>query len=371
MIRWQTAALAFAAIFLSACNFGPDKRYLESTLERDLEIPPDLATFEVESRFELPEGFSGDNPDERDKIPVLAKVDSIQLESSGDMHWLSLEEPVDNLYQLVKQFWNSEGYRLEVDEPIIGVMETEWIFKEAGTEREDTNFLEDFIGDFFGTDDFSATQDQFKTRIQRGEDGRNQVFIAHRGTEYIYQIEYGDAEVSPTGSESEDDIWRFREPDPELEIEMLSRLMVFLGLKKSEADQKVADIKLFAPRASLHQDIEENSPYLILKDPYQIAWNRVYHQLERMDFEIADSSFKSGVLNKGFIKINTEIVDVAEGGGFFSLFSSPEPEARQIVLVLSEETNELTRVNIETADREYDTSAAGNEFMTLLLQQIK
>ncbi len=370
MRRWQTAALILVAATLSACESGLDRRYLDASLEGNLELPPDLATFEVESRFELPEAFSGDNPDDRDSIPVLARVESVRLESSGDMYWLSLDAPVDDLYPLVRQFWASEGYRLVVDEPIIGVMQTEWVFRESGTERQDTNWLERFIG----TDDFSATQDQFKTRIQRGEQGRNRIFIAHRGTEYVYQIEFSDAEIRPSGAagdQESDNQWRFRQPDPELEIEMLSRLMVFLGLQRSEAEQQVAEVKLFAPRAFLHLDTEENSPYLILKHPYQIAWNRVYHQLERMNFEIADSAFKSGFLNEGFITINTETVEVEEKGGFFSLFSSPEPETRQIVLVLSEETNELTRVNIETADREFDTSPAGNEFMTLLLKNIK
>ena len=68
----------------------------------------------------------------RNKVPVLARVESLQLQGSPDFYWLSVDEPVENLYQQVKNFWAFEGFGLIVDEPVIGIMETEWVYKEEG-----------------------------------------------------------------------------------------------------------------------------------------------------------------------------------------------------------------------------------------------
>ncbi|NIM62033.1 MAG: hypothetical protein GTN89_03660, partial [Acidobacteria bacterium] len=85
---------------------------LDATTGDNLEVPPDLARFEVEAAFELPPSFSGDDPNERNKIPVLAKVDGVRLEGSGDFYWLEVDEPAAEVYRRVKNFWAAEGFRL-------------------------------------------------------------------------------------------------------------------------------------------------------------------------------------------------------------------------------------------------------------------
>ncbi|MDH3536999.1 MAG: outer membrane protein assembly factor BamC, partial [Gammaproteobacteria bacterium] len=314
----QAAALLILAALITGCQSGIDQRYLEATLEKPLELPPDLIEVDAQSRFELPAGISGDDVNVRDKIPVLANVDSIRLEGGADLYWLSVEEPIDNLYQKVKDFWASEGYRLSVDEPVIGVMQTEWIFRKQGT-KEDS---EGWLSKLFGNDDLSASQDQFRTRIERGEGGRNRIYIAHRGTEYVYVFEGKNESVTPLAED--DNRWRFRQPEPELEVDMLSRLMIYLGLQRAQVKQQLAGVKLFKPRAFMQIDVEENSPYLILKDPYQIAWNRIYHELERLGFDIVYANFDTGIGigEKGIITVTTDVIESASKGGFFSLFGS-------------------------------------------------
>ncbi|NIM62032.1 MAG: outer membrane protein assembly factor BamC, partial [Acidobacteria bacterium] len=73
-----------------------------------------------------------------------------------------------------------------------------------------------------------------------------------------------------------------------------------MGLDRDQADRQVARARLFAPRSTIQVD-DENSPFLLLRDPYQIGWNRVYHELERLNFPIVEAEFKSGILGKGFI----------------------------------------------------------------------
>ncbi len=379
MILPRSIALALLVFVLAACQGGLDQRYLDASLGQKLELPPDLSADETESRFELPGNFSGDDPDQRDRVPVLAKVDSLKLEGSADLYWLSVEEPVDNLYQQVKNFWAAEGYRLVIDEPVIGIMQTEWIYRDEGSVEASGNWVERL----FGEDDLSATQDQFKTRIERGENGESRIYIAHRGTQYRYILEVGDraqdlpeGAVGAAGSGDQDESqWNFRQPEPELEVEMLSRLMVYLGLQQAEVERQVENVKLFQPRAFLDVDPEEGSPFIMLKDTYHIAWNRIYQTLERLNFDIASSQFKSdlGFTTEGVIVVNTEVIqpEEEEEGGFFSFLASTEQVDRQFVLVLSPESHEWTRMNLETEKGDFDTTPEGAEFLSLLYEQIR
>jgi len=359
------------AALLVACNTGADNRYLDVSLGSNLELPPDLSEFEEESDFELPVGISGAESTAKGKVPVLARVDSLRLEGSGDLYWLSVEEPLENLYQMIKNFWFSEGYRLMVDEPVIGIMQTEWVLTKQGSSDASTSWFKSL----FNTENLSASQDQYRTRVELDQVGNaSRIYIAHRGTELGYEVELSESlkRIDDEQIDNDDNQWHFRQPEPELEIEMLSRLMIFLGLQKAEVEQQVSSAKLFSPRAFQRIDSSQQSPYLIVKDPYQIAWNRVYHQLERMNFEIEKSEFKNRLSGEGAITINAQVTDKTGDKGLFSFFSkSSETVEKKIVVVLAEVTHELTRVMIETRAGNVDTSPAGAAFLDLLYKNIR
>lgn len=350
-------------LLLAACNSSV--RYQDSTIGPPLELPPDLAGSQAESKFELPAAISGeDETSARNKVPVLARVDSLHLEGDGDLYWLQVEEPVENLYQLVKNFWAAEGYLLIMDEPVIGMMQTEWIYHQEGAEESSKSWV---VG-LFTEEDYSATQDQYTVRIERDDTSKlNRIYIAHRGMEYDYLLTT-DGRRDDQRSEIE---WNFRQPEPEMEIEMLSRLMIYLGLRDEEVARQKDAVKLFKPRAAMDIDTNEGSPFLVLFDPYQIAWNRVYHQLQRMNFEIIGSEFKSGLTGEGVIFVEANTVEIVEETGLFSLQTEEQEAILKFTLVFNEETNRSTRVILEDDKGEFETSPAGAEFIKLLFQYVK
>ena len=358
--------LLILVLTLIACQISDTgDHYLDVSLGQPLEVPPDLAKFESESNFDLPDGFSGDDKTVRDKVPVLAKIDSLQLQGSGDFYWLSVEEPVENLYQQVKNFWAFEGYGLIVDEPVIGIMQTEWIYKNEGDPKKDQSWWKNFLE----SGDYSASQDQFKIRIERDPTGGagNRIYIAHRGIEIVQEVRIDSRDLNNAG----DNEWGFRRSEPELEIEMLSRLMIFLGLQQEAVDMQMTQSGLFKPRAWLELDVDEKSPYLILKDPYHIAWNRIYHLLERMNFEIVVADFKSTLTGEGALAVETETVEAVEDTGFFSFGDSDKRNTRRFELIFSEDANDLTRVDLMDEEGNLDSSPEGAEFLSKLFEQLK
>jgi outer membrane protein assembly factor BamC len=357
-------------IFLTACGgSSSDRHYVDVTLGKPLEMPPDLARFEGESSFDLPEGISGDSESSPDKVPVLARVESLQLQGSPGFYWLSVDESVENLYQQVKNFWAFEGFALNVDEPVIGIMETEWVYKEEGALPKSNSWWDSWWDSLFATEDLSASQDQFRTRIERDQSGgsNNRIYITHRGTEYVYEFQAGDRD----DLNSADNEWSFRRPEPQLEVEMLSRLMVYLGLDQESITAQFEQPRLFKPRTSLQLDAEEKSSYLLLRDPYQIAWNRLNHVLQRLNFEILSSEFKSGLSGEGVFIVKSNVVETVQDEGFFGIGSSEKNISRNFILVVSEENHEVTRVIIEDEKGNFDSTPEGAEFLSLLFEQLK
>ncbi|MCP4188171.1 MAG: outer membrane protein assembly factor BamC, partial [Gammaproteobacteria bacterium] len=235
---------------MMGCSSEPDTKYLEVRSSAHLAIPPDLTQAALNKKFEIPAGFSSGTGETANQVPVLAQVDSLRLRGREDFYWLALDGPIENLYQLTKKFWASEGFIIAVDEPVIGMMQTQWIIKKEGTEEQDKNFLQSLFWD----SQLTTSQDQYRTRIAKDADtGITKIYISHRGTrsQPIRKADPDDPFIP--------DAWIFRPPEPELEVEMLSRLMVFLGLNRADVDQQLVDIKLFAPRASIHIDNAENT----------------------------------------------------------------------------------------------------------------
>jgi outer membrane protein assembly factor BamC len=363
-VRYSRFALLLIVALLVACETGLDRRYLETTEGKRLEIPPDLSSAEGASNFDLPKTFKGEDPEVRDKVPVLPQVDSVQLNGSGDLYWLSVDEPAASLYQKIKNFWASEGYGLVMDEPVIGIMQTEWIYKEEGASRKDASWFKNL----FATEDLSASQDQFRTRIERDESGKGaRVYITHRGTEYVYEFNLRDKNSTSAANK-----WGFRPSEPELEVEMLSRLMIYLGLQQEAVDDQLARVRLFKPRAILEVDSSEKSPYLTLLDPYHIAWNRVYQVLLRLNFDIELAEFESGLIGKeGAFVVKSKVIEAPEEKGFFSFISEVDRKQRKFTLVISAKDHETTRMVLEDDRGNYDTSPEGSQFISLLYEQLR
>ena len=371
MKSFAVALLIFSAINLGACRGGSaELEYLDSRVRPNLEIPPDLTLIKADGSFELPAVFTTSGAETRDGIPVLASVDSIQLKGHSDYYWLSIDEPADNLYRLVKDFWASEGYTLAMDEPAIGIMETNWIFNKEGSKENKS-----FFAKIFGGDDLSESQDQFKTRIARDAGtATSQVYISHRGTgtpgpvrSQSQAYDFAQNADTKTGSD-----WKIRVAEPELEVEMLSRLMLYLGLRQPEVDQQLAKMKLFPPRASIHTDYDEDETYILVKDEFARAWNRTLHQIERLNFEIISADIGSGLTGKkGDLLVETDIEVEVDNSGFFSFTPDIEIVKKQIKLVFSIESPEITRISMETDEDDSKIAYEDIEFLTLLYQYIK
>jgi outer membrane protein assembly factor BamC len=125
-----TCLLAFtAALALSSCStFEPDRiDYKSATKTSSLEVPPDLTAISRDSRFTVPggavtaSGFAAGQT--QIGVPVAANaLSDVRIERSGNQRWLVVARPADQVWGSVRDFWQDNGFLLNIDRQDIGVM---------------------------------------------------------------------------------------------------------------------------------------------------------------------------------------------------------------------------------------------------------
>jgi outer membrane protein assembly factor BamC len=153
---------------------------------------------------------------------VLPAVDQARIERSGTQRWLVAAGSPDKLWGTVKEFWQETGFLIKLELPDAGVMETDWAENRAKIPQD---FIRNFLGKVIDSVYSTAERDKFRTRLEPGSTpGTTDIFISHRGMYEIFVSEGKDQTK-----------WQPRPADPELEAEMLRRLMIRLGSEEKRA----------------------------------------------------------------------------------------------------------------------------------------
>ncbi|HEX4879025.1 MAG TPA: outer membrane protein assembly factor BamC, partial [Limnobacter sp.] len=110
--------------------------------EKGLEVPPDLTSQSADEQFLVP-GESGSGavsassfysggrstgarPAAQSAEPVLATTDQVELKRVGNVRSLVVKMPPEKIWPQLREFWKDTGFELSVDDPKIGLMETNW-----------------------------------------------------------------------------------------------------------------------------------------------------------------------------------------------------------------------------------------------------
>ncbi|MFT5504091.1 MAG: outer membrane protein assembly factor BamC, partial [Gammaproteobacteria bacterium] len=259
----------------------------------------------------------------------------------------------------------SEGYPLILEEPLLGIMQTDWNYRDIGTNRPELSFWENL----FFINDYSASQDQFKARIEKSANSRlSKVYITHRGADLDYRLLRTEQDQAK-GNENR---WLFRRSEPELEVEMLSRLMVYLGVQQAQMKQQLDNLKVYPARASLYRDIESSKNYLLMPYDQLRAWHRVLHQLERLNLNLDYANFEQDFDNEGLISVISDIQIDNSDKNLFSFLSEENETVNKVfrISVLAE-THRVSRIELRTEEGENDDSKEANDFINLLLEYLK
>jgi outer membrane protein assembly factor BamC len=372
-------AISMLAAMLAACSALPklegDKIEYKSAGKLPLlEIPPDLTRPSADDRYAVPDinpkgqaTFSEYNKDRAATAgpassTVLPLQDNARVERSGNQRWLVVKGEPDAVWPTLKDFWQETGFIINLENPDAGVMETDWAENRA---RVPDGIIRGILGKVLDSVYSTSERDKFRSRLERGtEPGTTEIYISHRGMEEVY-----------TAPGQDQTRWQPRPADPELEAEMLRRLMVRLGTQQERAKAEVAKTVAASaspPRATLSRDAGGSS--LAVIDQFDRAWRRVGLALDRVGFTVEDRDRSKGLYFVRYVDPDTDNKSM-EPKGFFSrlnIFSSKDKaKVTEQYRIQVKDADRVSQVSVLGKDGSLEKSATANRILSLLYEQLK
>ncbi|MBI3094634.1 MAG: outer membrane protein assembly factor BamC [Rhodocyclales bacterium] len=340
-----------------------------------LEIPPDLTQQSRDERYAVPDvsaskgsatysAYSSERSGQARTTTaqdLLPQVDKMRIERAGTQRWLVVGGSPEKLWPGVKEFWQELGFLVNVELPEAGIIETDWAENRAKIPQD---IIRGTIGKVFDSLYSTAERDKFRTRLEKGaEPGTVEIYISHRGMYEIYTNE-GKSETR----------WQPRSADPELEAEMLRRLMVRLGVDENRAKTMVA-AEQRQDRAKLSR-ATDGAGALLLEEAFDRAWRRVGLALDRVGFTVEDRDRSQGLYFVRYVDPDADSKKKDDDKGFLSKLmfwkggASDKPNQAQYRIHLKT-AGESTSVQVLTREGGIDRSDTSRRILGLLHEQLK
>ena len=371
--RLSGLTLALLAVAVTGCSVIPESRkidYKSAGKAPTLEIPPDLSQVSRDDRYSVPDmggkgsatfsAYSADRSatNQAQNSTVLPQVDKVRVERSGSQRWLVVAAPADKLWDNVKEFWQELGFIISVERPDAGVMETDWAENRA---KIPDDLIRSTLGKLLDTLYSTGERDKFRTRFEQGaEQGTTDIYISHRGMEEVY-----------TSSAKDDTRWQPRPADPELEAEMLRRLMVRLGADEKRAEASLAAAVKAEPKAKL---AAADGGKLEVYERFDRAWRRVGLALDRVGFTVEDRDRSRGLY---FVRyVDPEVDNRKKDEGWMSKLAFWKSSANSVSAQVQyrihvSDAGGQSAVQVLTSEGGTDKSETAKRILNLLLQQLQ
>ena len=354
--------ILFLLFGLTACSSSGDRKAVyEKKPEhtKSLETPPDLVEPENNALLDIPAiasrqtTFSSFSDSQQDSSgQVLASVSGdARIVRDGSMQWLEIKASANDIWIQLIAFFRNEGFEITVSDTRLGLIETSW---QENRVDVPTGWLSRFLSKLYD----SGLKDKYRARLEKA-DGFIRVFLTHRGLE--------EKVTDATTGEVVETYWEVREPDPELEAEMMQRFLVFRGLDENAAKAMVAR-KAVKERAVLKE--EADLSYLVVNENFPRSWRRTGLALDRLGLLVEDRNRSEGIY---YIKVTEEYLKAyeVEKGWFDSLFSSTKKDTVGSYIIKLADQGESTRVSLLDREGKNITNQASKQLLGQLQRYLR
>jgi len=359
------------ALALAGCeslnSLSPSKRidYKSVSTGPALELPPDLTTPRYDDRYQVTTatGLAAAGANKGTRTELLPTTPDAKIVRAGNERWLVVKATPEQAWNTVREFWQENGFVLAIEQPQVGMMETDFAENKAEIPND---WFKRTVGKF--SDVFFSTykQDKFKTRIERGaEPGTVEIYISHRGME---QVPTGKIDNSSPAAFA----WAVMPPNPALEAEMLTRLMMKFGTPEPAARAAVVQAAISPDRARIDKN-PDGTYKLTVDDQFDRTWRRVGLALDRAGFTVIDRDRSRGVF---FVRFGDPDALAAKANSqgwldklqFWKSDEKDKPEQYQIVVA---EAAQNSVVVVQDPGGVPDRSPTSEKILTLLKEQLK
>ena len=361
-------ALAGIAGCESVGSIGKRIDYKSAGTTSSLELPPDLTSPQYDDRYAVTSASelaakNSARPKQTDLLPVNNEA---RVARAGSERWLVVKMTPELAWSTVHRFWTDTGFVIATEEPALGVMETDWAENRAEIPQD---ILRKYIGKYLDVFYTTYKRDKFRTRIERGtEAGTVEIYVSHRGMEQVPTTKVDNTQ--PAGF-----AWAVMPPNPDLEAEMLSRLMIRFGTPEAQAFAAASPAAAAAAVPHARLEKSDGVSKLVVDDPFDRAWRRVGLALDRTGFTVVDRDRSTGLY---FVRFSDPDADMArkdrEKGfltklmTFWKTDEKEKPEQYRIKVV---ETAPQSTVSVQDPSGNPDRTQASERILALLRDQLK
>lgn len=371
MSKFALVLLSILTVSLAGCDSIP---FLDNTDDyksagrgRPLEVPPDLTAASADDTYKLPGGttyssYSQDRDAQaKQEEKLLASPDGVRMERAGSQRWLVVPAAPEKVWPIVRDFWTELGFAVRVENTQTGVMETEWIDPSTLSKDDQKGYLDKFQS---WMDKLSAinNRQKFRTRIDRGSDDETtEIYMTHRSLSDA--IDDGKGHILTrlgrfdTGYKNKDEDTQLNNAAAaeELDIELLRRLMVKLGIAEKHAQTIIATPSQ-EKRASLNK--EKDGTMLVLNDPFDRAWRRVGLALDRIGFLVEDRDRSKGLFFVRYSDIEADYDEPKKEKGildrlaFWSDDDDEKPKAKPVPKKKKDDSGLVDKLKFWESDKD-------------------
>jgi outer membrane protein assembly factor BamC len=367
------------------------------TRSTPLEVPPDLSQLPREERFTVPErpttvtasstAAAGGRPAAPGTPAATAVSASVvpsgaiaQIERQGSQRWLAVNLPPEKAWPVLLEFWPSVGLAVEKSDQATGVMETVWAENKAKLPQD---LIRRTLGRALGSVYETGEQDKYRARLERTPKDTSEIYISHRGMIEVY-----------TSSQQDRTAWQPRPNDPEMEAEMLQRLLVRFDTATKPATASAAarpGAPASAPGATsavagagtvaatatpetayVVKGADGRSERLDLDDQFDRAWRRVGLALDRGGFTVEERDRAKGTYFVRYLDPDFEAKAKDKEGLFTRILGKEKAvQAPQYRVQLTSAGDAGTQVQVLNSDGKPERSTTGDRILTLLKEQLR
>jgi len=239
----------------------------------DLVIPPDLTNPKSKSVFDRSAGGVLETAVSKVGSPDIS---NIKVKRDAHRRWLLVERSPDVVWPQAKRFLQSFGFKIDREDPTIGIIETEFLESDPDVPDASLGVVRSMFSGLLKAKYALPIADKYRVRIEGVNEGQ--------GSE-IYLTLTSIEEVSTDNAP----IWQSRAKDHDLETEMLLRLMVFLGSDRSRAIEKINNTDNSEKAPVTVTKTNEGYASLVFQNNTDEAWDYLGWALDELSVDIVDS----------------------------------------------------------------------------------
>lgn len=301
--------------------------------------------------------------------PVVPSGSVAKLERQGSQRWLAVNLPPEKAWPVLVDFWPSVGLKIEKSDQSAGVLETVWAENRAKLPQD---IIRRTLGRVLDSVYSTNEQDKYRARIERTAQDTSEIYVSHRGMEEVY-----------AGPGQDRTVWQPRPPDPEMEAEMLQRLLVkFEGPTRGAATVATspsgastagtAAVSALPQLARMIKASDGRNERLEIDEAFDRAWRRIGLALDRGGFTVEDRDRAKGFYFVRYLDPDLEAKAKSDQGFFNKIFGKEKPiQAPQYRVGLTSQGESKTAVQVFDSTGKPERSPAGDRILNLLSEQLR